>query len=151
MLARPRAFSFGQNIMTNLPAPLLTATVTLLAVVFYFFAAFRVGNLRAQLGIIAPATTGHPIFERAYRVQLNTLEQMGILLPLLWLTAFYPIAIAWIAPLIGLIWVIGRVIYLRAYMKAPETRLIGAACSGLTNLALLILAIAGIVQAWMAV
>jgi glutathione S-transferase len=137
--------------MTNLPAPLLTATVTLLAVLFYFFAAFRVGNLRAQLGIIAPATTGHPTFERAYRVQLNTLEQMGIFLPLLWLTAFFPIGIAWIAPLIGLIWVIGRVIYLRAYMKAPETRLIGAACSGLTNLALLILAIAGIVRAWLAV
>ena len=106
------------------PASLLTATVTLLAVLFYFFTAFRVGNLRGQLGIKAPATTGHPTFERAYRVQMNTLEQMGIFLPLLWLTAFYPIAIGWIAPLVGLIWVIGRVVYLRAYMKDPESRMI---------------------------
>ena len=132
------------------PASLLTATVTLLTVLFYFFTAFRVGNLRGQLGIKAPATTGHPTFERAYRVQLNTLEQMGIFLPLLWLTAFYPIAIGWIAPLVGLIWVIGRVVYLRAYMKDPESRLIGAAFSGLTNLALLILATAGIAQGWLA-
>jgi glutathione S-transferase len=136
--------------MTNMPSPPLTAAVTLLAVLFYFYAAFRVGNLRGQLGVKAPATTGHPIFERAYRVQMNTLEQMGIFLPLLWLTALYPIGISWIAPLIGLVWVVGRVVYLRAYMKDPETRLVGAAFSGLTNLALLILATVGVGRAWIA-
>jgi glutathione S-transferase len=136
--------------MTDIPAPLLTATVTILAVLFYFFTAFRVGNLRGQLGIKAPSTVGHPTFERAYRVQLNTLEQMAMFLPLLWLDAFYPIAIAWIAPLLGLAWVLGRILYLAAYMKDPETRLIGAAMSGLINLALLGLAIAGVARAWMA-
>lgn len=128
----------------NLSAPTLTAVVTLFAVLFYFYAAFRVGVLRGQHGVKAPATTGHPIFERAYRVQLNTLEQMGIFLPLLWLTALYPIGVFWIAPLVGLIWVVGRMIYLRAYMKDPETRLVGAAFSGLTNLALLIFATIGL-------
>jgi glutathione S-transferase len=137
--------------MTDLPAPLLTASVTILAVMFYFYTAFRVGNLRGQLGIAAPATVGHPTFERAYRVQMNTLEQLGMFLPSLWLTAFYPIPMPWIAPLIGLIWVIGRIFYLRAYMKDPPSRLIGAALSGLTNLALIVLAIAGVVRAWMAV
>lgn len=137
--------------MTDIPAPLLTASVTILAVMFYFYTAFRVGNLRGQLDIKAPATVGHPTFERAFRVQMNTLEQMGMFLPLLWLTAFYPIPMPWIAPLIGLIWVIGRVFYLRAYMTDPPTRLIGAALSGLTNLALMILAIAGVVRAWMAI
>jgi uncharacterized MAPEG superfamily protein len=136
--------------MSNIPAPLLTAAVTILAIFFYFFTAFRVGNLRGSLGIKAPATIGHPTFERAYRVQLNTLEQMGMFLPALWLTAFYPIPIAWIAPLIGLVWVVSRVLYLIAYMKNPETRLIGAALSGLTSLVLLILAAAGIARAWMA-
>jgi glutathione S-transferase len=136
--------------MTHISAPLLTATVTILAVLFYFFTAFRVGGLRGKLGIKAPATVGHPTFERAYRVQLNTLEQMAMFLPLLWLDAFYPIAIAWIAPLLGLAWVLGRILYLAAYMKDPDTRLIGAAMSGLINLALLGLAIAGVARAWMA-
>jgi glutathione S-transferase len=136
--------------MNGIPAPLLTATVTILAILFYFFTAFRVGNLRGQLGIKAPATAGHPTFERAYRVQLNTLEQLGMLLPLLWLCAFYPIPIAWIAPLVGLVWVIARILYLRAYMADPETRLIGAMLSGLSNAVLALLAIAGVARAWMA-
>jgi uncharacterized MAPEG superfamily protein len=141
---------FGGPSMNDIPAPLLTATVTILAVLFYFFTAFRVGGLRGKLGIKAPATTGHPTFERAYRVQLNTLEQLGMFLPLLWLNAFYPIPIVWIAPLLGLVWVISRILYLAAYMKDPETRLIGAMVSGLVNLALLILAVAGVGRAWMA-
>jgi hypothetical protein len=136
--------------MTELPAPLLTASVTILAVMFYFYTAFRVGNLRGAHGIAAPATVGHPIFERAYRVQMNTLEQLAMLLPSLWLAAFYPIPMPWIAPLIGLIWVFGRIHYLRAYMKDPPTRLIGAALSGLTNLALIMIATAGVVRAWLA-
>jgi len=62
---------------------------------FYFYTAFRVGNLRGKHGIKAPATIGHPQFDRAFRVQLNTLEQMGIFLPFLWVSAFYPIPWAW--------------------------------------------------------
>jgi len=134
--------------LAHVPASLATATVTLLAVLFYFYTAFRVGNLRGALGIKAPATSGHPTFERAYRVQLNTLEQLGIFLPLLWLTALYPIRLAWLAPLIGLLWVLARVLYARAYMKDPEKRLLGAMCGGLTSLALLLLAIAGLARAW---
>jgi glutathione S-transferase len=137
----------GNIMMIDLAAPTLTAVFTLFAVLFYFYAAFRVGILRGQHGVKAPATTGHPIFERAYRVQLNTLEQMGIFLPLLWLTALYPIGVFWIAPLVGFVWVVGRLIYVRVYMKDPETRLVGAAYSGLTNLALLILATIGLGRA----
>lgn len=131
------------------PARLLTATVTLLAVLFYFYAAFRVGSLRGSLGIKAPATDGHPTFERAYRVQLNTLEQMGLFLPLLWLTALYPIGLAYLAPLVGLVWVLGRLLYLQGYMRDPERRLAGAMISGLTSLALLVIAVIGLIRAWM--
>ena len=134
--------------MNSIPPALLTATVTLLAILFYFYASMRVGRLRAHLGIEAPATTGHPTFERAFRVQLNTLEQMGLFLPLLWLTAFYPISLAWLAPLVGCIWVLGRVIYLRAYMTEPKSRLVGAAISLITNLTLLIIATIGLIRAW---
>ena len=61
-----------------IPATLWTAIVTLGIGLFYFYTAFRVGNLRGKHAIQAPATSGHPEFDRAYRVQLNTLEQMGI-------------------------------------------------------------------------
>jgi len=132
------------------PVVLWTATVTLLIGLFYFYTAFRVGNLRGKHGIRAPATTGHPEFERAYRVQLNTLEQMGIVLPFIWLATLYPIGWAWLAPLVGLIWVISRVIYRAGYMADPDKRLTGAMIGGVCNLALFIVAAIGIARIWLA-
>ena len=134
-----------------IPATLWTAIVTLLIGFFYFYTAFRVGNLRGKHAIKAPATSGHPQFDRAFRVQLNTLEQMGIFLPFLWVSAFYPIPWAWLAPLIGFIWLVGRIVYLRAYMADPDKRLIGAGLGGLTNLIMFIIAAAGVVRACLAV
>jgi uncharacterized membrane protein YecN with MAPEG domain len=129
---------------------LLSATATLLIVAFYFYTAFRVGNLRGRHEIKAPACSGHPEFDRAYRVQMNTLEQMAMTLPLLWIATLFPIGPAWLPALIGLIWVFGRILYLRAYMADPEKRLIGAALSGVLNLVLLGLAIAGVARIWAA-
>lgn len=133
--------------MTHLTAPLMSAIDTILAVAFYLFTAARAGKARGQYGVAAPATVGHPIFERAYRVQMNTLEQLAAFLPLLWLTAFYPMPVTWIAPLVGLAWVIGRILYLRAYMRDPKTRAMGAMTTGLASVALLALAIAGVLRA----
>src|SRR5580704_17929435 len=115
-----------------IPATLWTAIVTLLIGFFYFYTAFRVGNLRGKHGIKAPATSGHPEFDRAYRVQLNTLELMGILLPFMWVAALYPIGFAWLAPLVGIIWLIGRVDYMRGYMADPGKRIVGAMIGGLS-------------------
>jgi glutathione S-transferase len=133
-----------------IPATLWTAIVTLLIGFFYFYSGFRVGNLRAKHKIVAPATSGHPEFDRAYRVQLNTLEQMGIFLPFLWVAAFYPIGWAWLAPLIGFIWLIGRIVYMRGYMADPNKRLIGAMMGGLTSIVLFVVAVTGVVQACLA-
>jgi glutathione S-transferase len=130
-----------------IPATLWTAIVTLLIGIFYFYTGFRVGNLRGKHKIQAPATSGHPEFDRAYRVQLNTLEQMGIFLPFLWISAFYPSGWAWLAPLIGVIWLIGRIIYMRGYMADPNKRLIGAMMGGLTSITMFIIAATGVVQA----
>lgn len=135
--------------MTHLTAPLMSAIDTILAVAFYLFTAARVGKARGELGIAAPATVGHPLFERAYRVQMNTLEQLAAFLPLLWLTAVYPMPVTWIAPLVGLAWVVGRILYLRAYMRDPKTRAMGAMTTGLASVALLALAIAGVLRAGM--
>src|ERR1700733_15631342 len=98
-----------------IPATLWTAIVTLGIGFFYFYTAFRVGNLRGKHGIKAPATSGHPEFDRAYRVQLNTLEQMGIVLPFLWVAAFYPIGWAWLAPLGGVDSIVFRGVYSSGY------------------------------------
>ena len=135
--------------MTTPPTALLTASVTLLIGFFYFYTAFHVGNLRQKHGIKAPETSGHPVFDRAYRVQLNTLEQMGIVLPFLWVAAFYPIPRAWLAPLVGAIWVVSRIIYRVGYMADPDKRLTGAMLGGVCNLALFIIAAIGVARVWL--
>jgi glutathione S-transferase len=135
--------------MMATPVRLMTASVSLLAVFFYFFTAFNVGRLRGKHQIKAPATSGHPEFERAYRVQLNTLEQLAIVLPLMWIGAIYPPPLAALVPLVGLIWVVTRVIYLVGYMAEPGKRAAGAGLGGLCDLALLVLAIWGVASAWL--
>ena len=126
------------------------AVLTLLMGAFYFFTAVRVGILRGRHQVKAPATSGHPLFDRAYRVQLNTLEQLGIFLPFLWIAALYPLEPWWLVPLIGAVWLFGRFIYLRLYMQDPEKRIIGAGICGLSNLAMLIVAVCGVAKAWLA-
>src|SRR5215469_4491448 len=133
------------------PAALWTATVTVLIALFYFYTGFRVGNLRAKHNVKAPATNGHPEFDRAYRVQLNTLEQMGILVPFLWLAALYPIGWAWLAPAVGVLWLIARVVYMQGYMADPDKRVPGAMLTGLCDFAMFLIATAGIVRAWLVV
>jgi glutathione S-transferase len=133
--------------MTVTPV-LLSASVTIAMVAFYIFCAFRVGVLRGKHGIKAPLCAGHPEFDRAYRVQLNTLEQMGIVLPLLWVATLFPVLGGWAAAGVGLVWVMGRIVYRRAYMAAPERRIAGAGIAGLCNLSLLVLALWGVAGAW---
>ncbi len=97
-----------------------TALVTCLAIALYFFTSIRVAKARAAFGIKAPAITGHPDFERVFRVQMNTLEWMPIFLPSLWLFAIYlsdPGAAA-----IGLVWIAGRILYMTGYSQAAEKR-----------------------------
>jgi glutathione S-transferase len=97
-----------------------TALVTLLAIIFYFYTGLRVGAARSKCGVKAPATTGHPDFERAFRVQMNTLEWMPIFLPALWLFAVYVSDVG--AAVVGLVWILGRVLYLTGYSEAAEKR-----------------------------
>jgi uncharacterized MAPEG superfamily protein len=134
---------------TAAPVALWTASVTVLIVFFYFYTAFRAGNLRGKHKIKAPATSGHPEFDRAYRVQLNTLEQMGIILPFLWVAVFYPIGWAWLAPLVALAWLVARIIYMIGYMADPDRRLLGAMIGGLCDLAMFVIAAAGVIRAWL--
>jgi glutathione S-transferase len=100
--------------------PHYTALITVLAILLYFYTGLNVGLARQKFGVKAPATTGNPDFERAFRVQMNMLEWMPIFLPLLWLFALY-ISDIWAAAL-GALWIVGRAIYIRAYASAAEKR-----------------------------
>jgi glutathione S-transferase len=97
-----------------------TAIVTCLAVAFYFFTSAAVARARYRFGVRLPAISGHPDFERIFRVQMNTLEWMPIFLPSLWLFAIY-INDA-VAAALGVVWIIGRIIYFTGYREAVEKR-----------------------------
>ncbi len=135
-----------------MPADLLTSIVTILTFVLYVYMGFRVGQMRSKHGIKAPATSGHPEFDRAFRVHMNTLEGMVVFLPLLWLATYYftPVysGLTWLPAAIGLAWLIGRVLYMNAYMADPEKRSLGFSIGGIAQLVLLILALVGIVRVW---
>jgi glutathione S-transferase len=113
----------------------LTALVTCLALLFYFYTGVRVAKARAAFGIKAPAVTGHPDFERVFRVQMNTLEWMPIFLPSLWLFASY-ISDGGAAAL-GVVWVVGRVLYMTGYSEAAEKRSLGYGIQALAGAVLL--------------
>ena len=97
-----------------------TAFVTCLAILFYFFTSIQVSKARAAYGIKVPAISGNPDFERVFRAQMNTLEWLPIFLPSLWLFAIY--INDGIAAALGLVWVVGRILYVLGYAKAVEKR-----------------------------
>ena len=132
------------------PATLLTAAVTLLAVLVALWTAILVSRTRRKVGIPPPAVTGSPDLECALRVQANTVEQFILFLPALWVAAIY--FGGWIVPAIGLIWCVGRILFALGYKAIkPQARAPGFALTILSTLVLVVLGVIGIVQAWMAV
>ena len=99
------------------------AIVTVLALLQYVCFAILVGQARGKFGVNGPAVTGHPVFERYFRVQMNTLELLIALLPGLWLFAHY-VSPTWAAaPRRRL--PVGRFVYLRSYVADPTKRGVG--------------------------
>lgn len=128
--------------MTHLPA-----LVTLLTVLLLFGTMWVVGHARGKYEIKAPAVTGHPDFERAYRVQMNTLESTMMFLPALWLAATYGFS-GW-AGIAGLVWLAGRILYGVTYLQDAAKRGPGFAISMLAWLAIVVMAAIGVVRAMM--
>ncbi len=79
-----------------------------------------VGRARARYGIHAPATTGHEIFERYFRVHANTMEQLVVFLPAAFAFAHFVSDVG--AAILGLAFVAGRGEYLRRYVADPTSR-----------------------------
>jgi uncharacterized MAPEG superfamily protein len=128
--------------MTHLPA-----LVTLLTVLLLFGTMWAVGRARGKYEIKAPAVTGHPCFDRAYRVQMNTLESTVMFLPALWLAANYGFS-GW-AGIAGLVWLAGRVLYAVTYLQDAAKRGPGFAISMLGWVAIVVMAAIGVVRAMM--
>jgi glutathione S-transferase len=113
-----------------------TALVTLLALLLYFALGIGVGIARVKYKVAPPQITGDENFERVFRAHQNTLEQIVIFLPSLWLFSFYQSPV-WGAA-IGGVWVLGRIGYAWGYYVAAEKRAYGNAIASLALLALLI-------------
>jgi len=96
------------------------SVVALLALIEYLVIALLTGRARQTYKVEAPATTGHPVFERWYRVQQNTVEQLVVFLPALFLCANY--ASARLAGWLGLAFIVGRIVYARSYVADPASR-----------------------------
>jgi uncharacterized membrane protein YecN with MAPEG domain len=99
---------------------LLVALVTLLSLLVYFWMSLRVAQARGKSGIAAPAMTGDPLLERAVRGHYNTLEWLPLYLASLWLFAIY-----WndmVAAAMGVVWIIGRIVYVLGYAADPAKR-----------------------------
>jgi glutathione S-transferase len=117
----------------------------LLALVEYIVMAALVGRARAKHGVFAPAMTGHPEFERANRVHVNTLENLIIFVPAVWIFATYT-SVLWAAVLGGL-FVVARALYAIGYLQAAEKRSIGAGITGIVNIVLVVGGLVGVARA----
>jgi len=99
------------------------AIVTLLVALVYFWMALTVARTHQRTGILAPTMTGDPVLERTHRAHVNMLEWMPIAMPSMWLLAIY-----WspaVAALLGLVWVVGRVVYFIGYVSEAKKRFPG--------------------------
>lgn len=98
----------------------LPALITILTLFLLFGVGWNVGRARGKYNIAAPATSGHPKFDLAFRVQMNTVENTQMFLPALWLFAWY-VSAAW-AGVLGGVWLVGRVWYAVAYARDAKKR-----------------------------
>ena len=121
--------------------------VLALALLEYFAFGWAVGRARATYKVAAPATTGHEVFERYFRVQMNTLEQLVVFGPSIMLFAWY--VNAYVAAALGLLFVIGRALYFRGYVQSAQGRHHGFLLSAIPNVTLLMGGLLGAAHAFL--
>lgn len=124
--------------------PLVHIVVGLALVQFLFFC-FAVGKARGTYKVAAPATTGNEMFERYFRVQMNTLELLVIFVPSILIFGQY--FGAYTAVALGVIYLVGRLIYFTSYVKDPKSRSMGYGLSALPVMILLAGSLFGAIRA----
>ncbi len=112
------------------------AIVTVLALVEFFWFGMMVARARATFGVHAPATTGNEMFERYFRVHMNTMEQLVVFLPVMWVFAAF-VSPIW-AAVGGVVFIVGRAVYALAYIGNPRRRTLGFVLTGLPILLMMI-------------
>lgn len=112
------------------------AIVSAVALLQFFWFGWQVGVARGKYNIPAPAISGNDMFERVFRVQMNTLEQLVVFLPALWIFASF-VSPLWAAAL-GAIFIVGRFVYASTYVRDPKSRSIGFALTAIPNLLMLL-------------
>jgi len=110
--------------------------ITTLALLEYVFFIARTGQARRGAGLKAPAISGDETFERCFRVQQNTMEQLIIFIPAIYIFAVY--VNAPVAAGIGVVFIVGRLLYFKAYIADPSRRLIGFVMTMLPNVVLVL-------------
>jgi len=121
-----------------------TGIIITIALLEFFAFGFAVAKARGRYNCPAPATSGNEMFERYYRVQMNTLEQLVIFIPAI-------VLFAWVfdprwAAAAGALWIIGRLVYFRSYVRDPRSRALGFALTAIPSLTMLVMALGGL--AW---
>mgnify|MGYP001240944539 CR=1 FL=1 len=124
----------------------VTATV-MVVLLQYFYFGLEVGRARARCGVAAPAVTGNEEFDRYFRVQQNTLEQVVMYVPASFACAYY--ADAMVAVICGVIFLIGRSMYFRAYVREPNSRTAGMIMTIAANLVLILATLVAIIRGWL--
>jgi glutathione S-transferase len=119
------------------------ALATIAALLVYFSSFILAARMRGKHGVKAPSVDGPEEFKRALRIQANTLEQLALFLPSLWLFAIY-VSPLW-ATLLGAVWVAGRIRYIVTYFRDPATRGPGFVIASTACMTLLAGALVGIV------
>lgn len=128
----------------NLSNFIYPSLVTVASLIVYLILSINVGRARAKYKIVPPTTTGNPDFERYYRVQQNTVEQIILFLPALWIFAIF-VSPIW-ASIIGAIWPIGRIVFALGYYKKAEARFAGFGLTVLPSIILLIGSLIGLIR-----
>jgi glutathione S-transferase len=118
--------------------------VIALALAEFFLFCLSVARARARYHVPAPATTGNEVFERYFRVQMNTLEQLIIFVPAVLMFAHY--VNAYVAAALGALFIIGRALYFHGYVHAAERRHVGFLLTAIPNVTLLIGGLLGALQ-----
>jgi uncharacterized MAPEG superfamily protein len=127
--------------MTSYP---LTTLAIVLALLVFLGLGLVVGSARGKYNVPAPLSAGHPEFDKRYRVQMNTLEQIVLLLPAVVLAA--PVLGDAITAGVALVWSVGRIVYARAYYADPTKRSLGFALTAFPTLGLILVAAYGAVR-----
>lgn len=134
--------------MIELKTLLFPSLVTVITLIVFFVITANVGRARLKYKVPVPQTSGDPDFDRVFRVQQNTLEQLILFLPSLWLFSLF-VSPIWGAG-IGGVWVIGRILYAWGYYQEAQKRRLGFGINALSVIVLLFGSLVGIIMLFVA-